>query len=219
MVKGFTDRWKQKEKETNDQSIVSKIKNVGQPTVSLKEQIATVTQRLDAQTHNLDAAVIRFQNRDKEIFTRIIRAMSQRDQARANILATELAEIRKIEKMLSQSSLALQSVSMRLSTVSELGDVVAVLAPAKGLLNNVRTEMCSIFPEASQELGSIGNLLSDICTTTNQTSDLQVNNVMANADALAILEEAEVAAGNRLKEQLPEIGLDSPIQRRASLEA
>jgi division protein CdvB (Snf7/Vps24/ESCRT-III family) len=223
LVKGFTDRWKQKEKETNDQSIVSKIKNVGQPTIGLKEQIAEVTQRLDAQTRSLDAAVIRFQNRDKEIFSRVIRAMSQRDQARANIYATELAEIRKVEKMLSHSSLALQSVSMRLSTVSELGDVVAVLAPAKGLLSNVRTEMCGIFPEASQELGNIGNLLSDICTSTNQTNDITMNNTLANADALAILEEAEVAAGNRLKDTLPEIGIgieppEHPIQRRTSLE-
>ena len=222
MVRGFTDRWKQKEKETNPESLTSKIKSVGQPTVGLKEQIATVTQRLDVQTRSLDAAVIRFQNRDKEIFGRIIRAMSQHDEQRANILATELAEIRKVEKMLSQSSLALQSVSMRLSTVSELGDVVAVLAPAKGLLSNVRTEMCGIFPEASQELGSIGNLLSDICTSTNQSSDMtQVGNITANADALQILEEAEVAASSRLKDKLPEIdpmGLDNQVQRRTSLE-
>ena len=217
MVKGFTNRWK--EKETNDQSLVSKIKNVGQPTVGLKEQIATVTQRLDTQTKTLDAAVGRFQNRDKEIFGRIVKAMAQRDGARANILATELAEIRKVEKMLSHSSLALQSVSMRLSTVSELGDVVAVLAPAKSMLNNVRTEMCSIFPEASQELGNIGNLLSDICTTTSQSNDMPSNGIVANAEALQILEEAEVAAENRLKSQFPEIGMEAPVQKRTSLEA
>ena len=217
MVKGFTNRWK--EKETNDQSLVSKIKNVGQPTVGLKEQIATVTQRLDTQTKTLDAAVGRFQNRDKEIFGRIVKAMAQRDGARANILATELAEIRKVEKMLSHSSLALQSVSMRLSTVSELGDVVAVLAPAKSMLNNVRTEMCSIFPEASQELGNIGNLLSDICTTTSQSNDMPSNGIVANAEALQILEEAEVAAENRLKSQFPEIGMENPVQKRTSLEA
>ena len=39
---------------------------------------------------------------------------------------------------------------MRLSTVSELGDVVAVLSPAKNVINSIRTEMCGIMPEASQ---------------------------------------------------------------------
>lgn len=218
MVKGFTNRWKDKEK--NESSLVSKIKNVGQPTVSLKDQIIAVTQRLEIQTKSLDTAVLRFKNRDKEIFQRIVKAMSQHEEARANILATELAEIRKVEKMLSHASLALQSVSMRLSTVSELGDVVAVLSPAKNLLNNVRTEMCGIFPEASQELGNIGNLLSEICVTTNQSNDIPVNNIMASADALSILEEAEAAAEIKLKDRLPEaLSTENTPPRRTSLKA
>ena len=209
-----------KDKDKNESSLVSKIKNVGQPTVSLKDQIIAVTQRLEIQTKSLDTAVLRFKNRDKEIFQRIVKAMSQHEEARANILATELAEIRKVEKMLSHASLALQSVSMRLSTVSELGDVVAVLSPAKNLLNNVRTEMCGIFPEASQELGYIGNLLSEICVTTNQSNDIPVNNIMASADALSILEEAEAAAEIKLKDRLPEaLSNENTPPRRTSLKA
>jgi division protein CdvB (Snf7/Vps24/ESCRT-III family) len=121
--------------------------------------------------------------------------------------------------MLSHASLALQSVSMRLSTVSELGDVVAVLSPAKSLLNNVRSEMCSIMPEASQELGNIGNLLSDIVGSTNQSQDLQVNTVMASAEALQILEEAEVAAESRLKDRLPEVENETYLPKKTSIQA
>ncbi|MGD6851230.1 MAG: Snf7 family protein [Candidatus Bathyarchaeia archaeon] len=218
MVKGFTDRWKHK--QSDEPSLAQKIKNVGQPSVSLKEQITQVTQRLDNQTRMLDMAVQRFQNRDAEIFNRIIKAMAQRDQDRANILATELSEIRKVKKMLSHASLALQSVSMRLSTVSELGDVVAVLSPAKGMLNNIRTEMGSIMPEASQELGNIGNLLSEIVTTTNQSSEgpsLGPSN--SNPEAMQILAEAESMAEMKLRDQLPEISAEPRIAKRASLDA
>jgi division protein CdvB (Snf7/Vps24/ESCRT-III family) len=217
LVRRFTDRWKPK--ESDDTSLVSKIKNAAKPADNIKEQITLVTQRLDAQTRMLDNAVLRFQNRDAEIFNRIVKAMAQRDTARANILATELSEIRKVEKMLSHASLALQSVSMRLSTVSELGDIVTVLSPAKNLLANIRTDMCSIMPEASQELGNIGNLLSEIVTTTNQDTDAPVNTIMASADALQILEEAEVAAESQLKERLPEVNAENNIQKRTSLEA
>jgi len=35
--------------------------------------------------------------------------------------------------------------------------------------------MSNIFPEASQELGNIGNLLSDIVTTTNQSTSMPVD--------------------------------------------
>ena len=212
----FTDRWTQKEKEP---SVVSKIKNVGKPQENLKEQIGLVTQRLDAQTRSLDAAVKRFEMRDAEVFQRVVKAMEARDKARANILATELGEIRKVEKMLTHASLAMQSVSMRLSTVSEMGELVAVLSPARGVLNGVRSEMCSILPEASQELGNIGNLLSEIVTTTNTSNDMPVNNIMASADALQILEEAEVAAESKLKQRLPEVENGAAGNRRASLEA
>jgi len=217
LVKRFTDIWKNKESEP---SLVSKIKSVNKPAENnLKDQIAEVTQRIDMQTRTLDNAVARFQTRDKEIFNRIIKAMSQRETARANILATELSEIRKVQKMLSNASLALQSVSMRLSTVSELGDIVSVLSPAKNLLANIRTEMCSIMPEASQELGNIGDLLADIVTSTNQNSDIPVNTIMANADALQILEEAEVAAESRLRDQLPDTHIENAIPKRTYLEA
>lgn len=212
----FVSNWKTPE---NDNSIVSKIKNFATPSEKLKEKIALVTKRLDAQTSSLDNAVKRFEMRDAAIFQRVIKALGDRDEARANILATELAEIRKVEKILTNASLAMQSVSMRLTTVSEVGDLVTVLNPAKNLLNRIGTEMCSILPEASQELGNIGNLLSDIVTTTNQSTDVPVNTIMASADALQILEEAEIAAESKLQAQLPEVNNQKTIEKRTGLEA
>ena len=211
------DRWKAKEKEP---SVASKILSIAKPQESLKEQIGLVTSRLDAQTRSLDAAVRRFELRDAEIFGRVVKAMEVRDQARANILATELGEVRKVEKMLSHASLALQSVSMRLNTVSEMGDVVAALSPARAVLSSVRGEMCSIFPEASAELGNIGNLLSDICvSTSNESTAMPMDVRVANEEALKILEEAEVAAECRLKDRLPEVEAAGAVSRRSSLEA
>lgn len=212
----FIDRWTKRESEP---SFTSKIKNVGKPSQDLKEQISVVIQRLDVQTQTLDGAVKRFELRDADIFQRVVKAMTERDTPRANILATELGEIRKVEKMLSHASLALQSVSMRLNTVSEMGDVVSVLSPAKSMLNNIRSEMCSILPEASQELGNIGSLLSDIVTTTNQSTEIPVDTRTANAEALSILEEAEVAAEKRLSEKFPEIGTGAGIAKKSSIEA
>jgi division protein CdvB (Snf7/Vps24/ESCRT-III family) len=212
----FVERWKKKEEQP---TLVSKVKSVVKPQENLKEQIALVIQRIDVQTRTLDAAVQRFQNRDADIFNRVVKAFSQRDEARANILATELAEIRKIEKMLTHASLAMQSVSMRLNTVSEMGDLVAVLSPAKSVINSVRSGMCDILPEASAELGSIGNLLNDIVGTTCQTQDIPVNNTRIDPEAEAILKEAEMVTERKLKQQLPEIAENNAGERLASIEA
>ena len=43
---------------------------------------------------------------------------------RVNVFANELAEIRKMEKMIVHARLALEQIVIRLRTVSELGNVV-----------------------------------------------------------------------------------------------
>lgn len=216
MVNRFIDRWNDKERQP---SLASKIKSVVKPSENLKQQISLVTQRLDVQAKTLDNAVKRFETRDADVFNRVVKALSQRDEARANILATELSEIRKVEKMLMHTSLALQSVSMRLNTVSEIGDLVTVLSPAASLLSNIRSDMSTIFPEASQELGNIGNLLTEIVTTTNQGTETPVNIGRTNPEAQTILEEAQLAAAKKLEEQLPEVTMGSPIKKLTSVEA
>ncbi len=215
MVNRFINKWTEKEKEP---SVLSKIKNAAQPSENLKDQISMVTQRIDVQTKTLDMAVKRFETRDADVFNRVVKALSQRDTARANILATELSEIRKVEKMLTHASIAMESISMRLKTVSEVGDLVTVLGPAANILKSVRCEMSTILPEASQELGNIGSLLSDIVSTTCQSPEAPVNTIMASADALQILEEAEVAAEKKLSEQFPEAATENTNQR-TSIEA
>lgn len=215
MVNRFVDKWKQKESS----SLASKIKNVGKPSGNLKEQISLVTQRIDAQTKMLDNAVKRFEARDAAIFQRVTKALLDRDKARANILATELWEIRKVEKMLMHASLAMESVSMRLNTVSEMGDLVTVLGPAASVLNNIRSGMSSVLPEASAELESIGNLLGEIVVSTNQSSDMSMGTPKANEEALKILQEAESAAETRLKEQLPDAAGGNVPNRRTRIEA
>jgi len=200
LVKRF--RWKNREPSASN---VFKIKDGGKSSEGWKQQIIAVTQRIDVQTRSLDEAVGRFQRRDAGVFGRIVKALEDRDEARANIFSTELSEIRKVEKMLTHASLALQSVSMRLSTVSEMGDIVAALSPARSVLNDIRSEMTSVLPEAGQELGCIGDLLSDIVTSTNSSGSIPVDVGKASPEAMAILEEAEVAAERRLEDSLPDV--------------
>jgi division protein CdvB (Snf7/Vps24/ESCRT-III family) len=216
LVNRFLGKWRDKESQP---LITSKIKNIGKPSQDIKQQISLVTKRIDVQTQTLDMAVKRFENRDAALFKCVVKALSERDKARANILASELWEIRKVEKMLMQESLALESVSMRLSTVSEIGDLVTVLAPAASVLNSIRSGMSTILPEAGQELENIGSLLTDIVTSTNQSTEMPVNIGTVNADAEKILEEAELAAGNRLKEQFPEVATGVAISKKTSIEA
>jgi division protein CdvB (Snf7/Vps24/ESCRT-III family) len=215
LVDRFIDRWKEKDKQS---SFVSKIKDVSKPSQGLKQQINTVIQRIEVQKNKLNNACKRFEKRDSTLFKRTVKALSERDTMRANVLAGELAEMRKVEKMLTHAELALESVSLRLNTVSELGDIVTVIAPAAGVLNNIRSGMSGVFPEAGRELENIGTLLTDIVSSTNQDTGMKVNIGTASLEAEKILEEAETAAERKLKSQLPEVSTAVSAQEKTIVE-
>jgi division protein CdvB (Snf7/Vps24/ESCRT-III family) len=212
----FVDKWKDKERQP---SLTSKIKSIGKPPQNIKQQISLVTKRIDVQAQTLEDAVKRFLSHDAAIFKCVVKALSERDKARANIFANELWEIRKVEKMLTSALLALESISMRLNTVSKIGDLITLLTPTAGVLNNIRSGMSTVLPEASRELETFGSLLTDIVTSTNQSVEIPVNIGIVNADAEEILEEAELAAEKRLREQFPEVATEVAKSKQTSLKA
>ena len=214
MSNKFINQWNKKKK---DSSIFSKFKDSNKSNQGLKRQISTVIQRIEVQKNKINNALKRFKQRDATLFNRIGTAIAERDTMRANVLASELAEIRKVEKMLMHAGLALESVSIRLTTVSELGDVITVLAPAAGVLNNIRGSMSGIFPEAGKEMESIGTLLTDIVSTTNQDVKRPLDIKSASLEATKILKDAEFAANKKLQETLPEVSNEVIITEKIDL--
>jgi division protein CdvB (Snf7/Vps24/ESCRT-III family) len=203
----FAKRWEDKQDQT---PITSKLKEAVRPPGPLKPRLDFAVRRIELQVQRLDKASERFSERDKSIFARIVDAYSKHDTPRANVFANELAEIRKMEKMIMHARLALEQIVLRLSTVSELGDVVTTLAPAVSVLRSVRTGMASIFPEAERELGSIGNLLNGIIIDAGQSTGLTINFESANEDAQKILTEASTVAEQKIKDKFPELPAGLP---------
>ena len=77
--------------------------------------------------------------------------------------------------------------------------------------------MSGIFPEAGREIENIGNLLTDIVSTTNQDMERPVDIKSASLEATKILKEAELAASKRLQEQLPEVSKSFKINQRTNI--
>jgi len=203
----FAKKW---EKDYGEEPVTTRIKEAVRPPGPLKPRLDFAVRRIEMQIQRLDKATDRFTDRDNSIFKRIVDAYSKHDTPRANVFANELAEIRKMEKMIMHARLALEQISLRLSTVSELGDIVTTLAPAVGVLRSVRNGMSAIFPEAERELGQIGNLLSGIIIDAGQSTGLSINFEAANEDAQKILTEAATVAEQRIKEKFPELPAGMP---------
>jgi division protein CdvB (Snf7/Vps24/ESCRT-III family) len=198
----FSKKWETRREE---QPFTNRLKEAVRPPGPLKPRLDFAVRRIELQVQKLDQATDRFGQRDKTIFARIVDAYTKHDTARANVFASELAEIRKMERLIINARLALEQIVLRLRTVSELGDVVSTLGPAVGVLRSVRAGLVSVFPEAENELGEIGNMLSGIMIEAGQGSGMTLNFDTVNEDAAKILTEASTVAEQRIKEKFPEL--------------
>jgi division protein CdvB (Snf7/Vps24/ESCRT-III family) len=198
----FAKKW---ETKRDEQPFTNRVKEAVKPPGPLKPRLDFAVRRIELQTQKLDQATERFGQRDKTIFARIVDAYTKHDSSRANVFANELAEIRKMEKLIINARLALEQIVLRLRTVSELGDVVSTLGPAVGVLRSVRAGLVSVFPEAENELGEIGNMLSGIMMEAGSGSGMTLNFDSVNEDAGKILNEAATVAEQRIKDKFPEL--------------
>ena len=197
----FVEKWEPKDTP----GLATRVKETIKPPGPLKPRLDAAIRALQLQIQKLDIANQKFQERDRTIFSKIVDAYSRHDMDRAKIYANELVEIRKMSKVLMQSRMALEQIVMRLSTVTELGDIVATLAPAMGVIRSVKTGISTLLPEAERELGDISTILSSILVDAGQTAGLSLNFETANEDAMKILNEAAAIAEQKFKEKFPEL--------------
>jgi len=202
MSENFAKKWEPKREE---ESLVNTIRETIQPPVPLKPRLDFAVRKLDLQINKLDQANERFTQKDRTLFAKLVDAYTQHDSAHANIYATELAEIRKMTKIIMNARLALDQVSLRIKTVSELGDVVVTLGPCIGVLRSVSVGLCGVLPEAEGELGDIGNMLSGLMFDAGTSSGMSLNFNSVNEDAEKILAEAATVAEQRVNANFPDL--------------
>jgi division protein CdvB (Snf7/Vps24/ESCRT-III family) len=202
MSERFAKKW---EAKREGDSFTTTLKNTVTPPPPLKPALDTATRKLDLQIQKLDQANDRFTQKDKVLFAKVVDAYTKHDQVHANIYAGELAEIRKMSKLVMNARLALDQVSLRIRTVTELGDVVSTLGPCIGVLRSVKSGMGGVLPEAEGELGDIGNLLSGLMFEAGTSSGMSLNFDNVNEDATKILAEAATVAEQRVSANFPDL--------------
>jgi division protein CdvB (Snf7/Vps24/ESCRT-III family) len=195
-------KWEQTE---GQEPFNSKVKGAFHPAQSLRPRLQLAISRLEAQSQKLDQTSRRLADRDKAIFAKIVEAYQKHDLEHANVFSGELAEIRKTEKTVMHARLALDQITLRLTTVTELGDMVGALAPIVGVLGSVRGAIVGVLPDAGKELEQIGTMLNGIIMDAGQNSGLTLNFNNANEDAKGILAEAATVVEQRMKDKFPDL--------------
>jgi len=202
MSERFAKKWESKREEN---TFINQLRGTVQPQQPLKPRLDYATKRLDMQIQRLDQTSDRFTQKDRTLFAKIVDAYAKHDTAHANIYANELAEVRKMEKLVMNAKLALDQVTLRIKTVTEFGDIVTTLGPCIGVLRSINVGLCGVLPEAENELGDISNMLSGLMFDAGTGSGMSLNFNNVNEDASRILAEAATVAEQKVSANFPDL--------------
>jgi len=201
MSSKFEKGWKAQEKESFGKQVRETIRGP-QP---MRPQIQKATQQLTGEINRLDQAMNRLKQRETSIFKKAVTSVQAHDQESSKAYSNELAEVRKMEKIVTQSKIALEQITTRLQTVTDIGDFAATISPAIAVIKNVRTTLGEAMPDAQGALGEIGAQLNSIMVDVGQITGTTFYQAESSEEANKILAEASAIAEKRMAESLPEV--------------
>jgi len=189
--------------------IAEKINDSIKPKGPLKPRIQNAIKKLQLQIQKLDSMLINLQERDAKLFQRIVEATQKHDTQTSKVLGNELAEIRKVTKILSSARIALEQIELRLTTCSDLGDTVVAMMPTMGLMKNLKSSLGKIMPGAEQEIGQMAEMLGGFMTESFSGDAAFGVDETTNAESEKILKEAAAVAESSTNQMFPSVPTDT----------
>jgi len=198
----FGNKWIKPQTDNKGIKILEGIR----PQAPLKPRIEDAQKKLEIQISKLENISVKTIEKDQVVFKRIVQAVQNHEVQYAKVLSGELAQIRKMGKMVNSAKLALEQIHLRLNTITELGDVVVTLSPAMSVIKGIQGKLSTMMPEADQSLTQISDLLGNIVGDSGQLPNTEINNVkLSSEDSMKIIEEATAIVEQSMKEKFPDL--------------
>lgn len=208
----FDKTWAQQETP----SIASRIHTTMKPEGALKPRIQNAINKLQAQTSKMDSMLAKLQERDTHLFQRIVAATKQHNASASKVLAAELAEIRKVSKMLSNTRVSLEQVQLRLTTIHDLGDAMVSIGPAVSTMKGLKSSLGRFMPEADSELNSMTQTLNGLMMESLAGDAFATTSNISNEETDKILQEAAAVAEQQIGDRFPSVPTPSGLSSETS---
>jgi division protein CdvB (Snf7/Vps24/ESCRT-III family) len=198
----ISNSWNKGSEESLSQKVMGRVR----PDAPLKNKIEFAQTKLQSQITKLEGINIKLQRKHDSIFEKIVNAQKSNKNGFAKAYAIELGQLRKMKNMVSGAKLSMEQVQLRLSTVSELGDVIVTLSPAMSLIKGLSSSLSGIMPEANASMQDLSQILGDVLAGSSVSGNSITDVGTADsADTLAILEEAHSIIEGETKVTIPEV--------------
>jgi len=209
----FEKTWAQREVK----SMTEKIRDTVKPQGALKPRIQTAVNKLQVQTSKMDVMLTKLHQRDQQLFDRIVTATQSHDTPTSRVLSSELAEVRKVSRVLGNARNSLEQVQLRLTTIHDLGDAMIAIGPAMSTMKELKPTMSKFMPEADSELNTMTETLNGLMGDSLSGDSFEMQDNAMTEETNSILQEAEAVASQQTDEKFPSItttptGLPSQTQ-------
>jgi len=202
----FEKSWAHKEVK----SMTEKIRDTVKPQGALKPRIQTAVNKLQAQTSKMDVMLTNLHQRDQQLFDRIVTAMQSHDTQASRVLSSELAEVRKVSRVLGNARNSLEQVQLRLTTIHDLGDAMIAIGPAMSTMKELKPTMSKFMPEADSELNTMTETLNGLMVDSLSGDSFEMQDSAMTEETNSILQEAEAVASQQTDEKFPSIPTMAP---------
>ncbi len=197
----ITKNWREVKNGINlSQKFLDKIK----PQTALKNRINNAEKEMECQILRLEQVHNKLKQNHDHVFKKIVNAKLTRNESRARSYAVELQEIRKIQNKIAGAKLLMEQMKLRLSTVSELGDIVVTLSPCMSLIKGLAPSISGLFPQMNTSMQDLPNMLQDLLTDSSLSAEPIIPSYQGNADTEAILQDAQNVLEGRIRTTMPE---------------
>ena len=211
---GFDKTWTRPESV----GISEKLRETIKPQGALKPRIEQAVNKLQGQISKMDSMLGKLRERDAQLFKRIVAAMQHHDAATSRVLSNELAEIRKVSKMLGNARMALEQVQLRLTTIHDLGDAMVAIAPAMSTMKGLKSSLGRFMPEADSELNAMTQTLNGLMMDSLAGGDFSVDTDASNEETERILQEASAVAEQQIGDRFPSVPSPSGVSSQSTYE-
>ena len=170
----------------------------------LKPRIENTIKGLNSPISKLNKTSNQLSGKEQKIFGRIVQAKQNGDIRTAKALANELSQMRKTSSMIGNMKLSVEKTQLRLTTVNSVGDAIVAMRPAVDTMKVVVPAMSNVMSQASDEIGSMGNMLGDMMPGSIG-EDSFTDSGASSQETDSILQEAAAVAGTQIGEKFPSV--------------
>ena len=186
-------------------SMADKVRETIKPQGALKPRIQNAVNKLQVQTTKMDAMLSKLEERDKQLFKRVVTAVQQHDTSASKVLSNELAEIRKVKKMLGGARMSLEQVQLRLATIHDLGDAMVAIGPAMNTMKSLQSSLGKFMPEADSEMNAMAQTLNGLMVDSISDDSFNMESDASNEETDKILQEASAVAEQQIGDKFPSV--------------